>query len=52
MEVEVGWWRKMDASVEVGQGRKRDGSGEKERSAQTTFTGGGACRHNSEAVGR
>lgn len=40
----------------MGQGRKRDGSGEwkreEERSAETTFTSGGACRHDGGAMGR
>ena len=47
----MGQWWKRDGSVEVGQGRKRDGSGEEERSAQTTFISGGACRHDGGAVG-
>ena len=42
----------MGVQVEVSQGRKKDESGEEERSAQTTFAGSKASRHNNRAVGR
>ena len=48
----MGRWRWVGGGKWMDRLKKRDESREKERSAQTTFTGGRACRHNGGAVGQ